>query len=96
MTRRTSPSVASTPASAQVGTPARRREHRPTHGVVSAKDPARMAPAQRLREIGAILAAGFRRQLEIRSNCLDDRDQVERACELGAVNALENATEETA
>ena len=56
-----------------------------------------MAPDARLRELGAILATAFRRQLENTGpNCLDDRDQSERACELGAVNALENPTEETA
>ena len=76
---------------------ATRREHSPTHGVVCAQDPARMTPEARLRELGAILAAGFRRQLENEgSNCLADRDQSEAACEIGAVNALENPTEETA
>ncbi len=50
-----------------------------------------MTPAERLRELGAILAAGFRRQLEnTGANCLADRDQVERACETEVVDSLEN------
>ena len=52
-----------------------------------------MSPEERLAELGQILAAGFRRQHENRSNCLDDRDQAERACELGVVNSPENPEE---
>ena len=52
-----------------------------------------MAPDARLAELGAILATGFRRQHETRSNCLADRGQAERACELGVVNSPENLKE---
>ena len=92
---RTSRSVASSPASKHGATSIRRSRHAATHGVVCAQNPARMTPTARMRELGAILAAGFLRQLENRSNSLDDRAQVERACELG-VNGLENPKEKTA
>ena len=50
---------------------------------------ARMAPDSRVAEVGAILAAGFRRLLENGSNCLADRGQSERACEPGVANSPE-------
>ena len=56
-------------------------------------DPASMSPEERLAELGEILARGFRRQHENRSNCLADRGQSERACELGVVNSPENPKE---
>ena len=68
-----------------------------TQGPVCAQDPARMTPEARLRELGAILAAGFRRQHENnRSNCLGDRGHPERACETGTVNSPENPEEGSA
>ena len=61
--------------------------------LVAHRDPASMSPAERLAELGANLAAGFRRQHENLSNCLADRGQSEGACELGAVNSPENPKE---
>ena len=59
-----------------------------------AQDPARLAPDARLRELGAILAAGFHRQPENKGpNCLADRGQSEGACETGVVNSPENPKE---
>ena len=52
-----------------------------------------MAPDARLAELGAILAAGFRRQRENRSNCLADRGQPEGACETEVVDSLESPEE---
>ncbi len=52
-----------------------------------------MAPEARQRELVAILAAGARRLLENRSNCLADRGQSEGACETEAVDSLENPKE---
>ena len=64
--------------------------------MICRRDPGLMSPADRLAELGAILAAGFRRQLENRLNSLDDRAQVERACEPEVVNSLENPNEDPA
>ena len=69
-------------------------QHAATQGPVRAQDPARMSPEARLAELGAILAAGFRRQLENKGpNCLADRGQPEGACETGVVNSPENPKE---
>jgi hypothetical protein len=66
------------------------REHGATQALLRAQDPARMAPEARLVELGALLAEGFRRQLENASKDLAGGDQVEPACEPEAFDALEN------
>ena len=72
-------------------------EHRATQAVVRAQDPARLTPEARLAELGQILAAGFRRQLEnTGQKGLDVCPQSERACETEVVDSLESPTEETA
>ena len=94
MTRAPSRRVASEPRPGRGVASLAVAQHGATQGVVRAQDPARMAPDARLRELGAILAAGFRRQLENKGpNCLAERNQPEGACETGAVNSPENPEE---
>ena len=93
MTRAPSRRVASEPRPGRGAASPAAAQHGAAQGVVCAQDPARMTPEARLAELGAILAAGFRRQHETRSNCLADRGQPEGACETGAVNSPENLKE---
>ncbi len=63
---------------------------------VRSKDPGELTAAERVSEIGAILAAGFYRQRENRSKPLDDRGHSERGCEIGVVDSPENPEEGSA
>ncbi len=96
MTRAPSRRVASEPRPGRGAASLAAAEHGATQGIVCAQDPARMTPEARLAELGQILATGFRRQRENRSNCLADRGQSERACELGAVNSPEKPANQEA
>ncbi len=93
MTRAPSRRVASEPRPGRGAASPAAAQHGATDAVVRPQDPARMAPEARLAELGKILAAGFRRQRENRSKCLDDRGQPEGACETGVVNSPENPKE---
>ena len=61
--------------------------------MIRQKDAALMSAAQRMAEIGSLLALGYRRSRLSRSNCLDDHGQSKGACEPGAVDSLENPKE---
>lgn len=90
MTRPKSRCVAPAPQVAKTAPGGERSEYGATQAFVCPQDPARMSPEERRAELGSMLAEGFRRQLENRSNCLATGDQPERACEGEAFDSLEN------
>ena len=58
--------------------------------------PAQMSPAQRMAEVGGLLARGFRRSRLSRSNCLADRTPAERPCEPVVYAPESNGTKDVA
>ena len=63
----------------------------PAASAATRRDPGTMAKAEVLAELGALLAAGWRRALS-RRKALDDREQVEAACDQ-RVDAAESGME---
>jgi hypothetical protein len=90
VTRPTSRRVAPAPRRAPTGTETRRSEHGAPYAPVRATDPARMTPAERRAELGALLAAGYARQLENLRNGLAGGDHTSPVCEGEAFDCLEN------
>lgn len=90
MTRHTSRPVAPAAQAAHAASISDRSEHSATQGLLGARGPARMDPKARLAELAALLAEGFRRQLENAPNRLASGCHVEPGCESGAFDALEN------
>lgn len=89
MTRPVSRRVAPERRTARTTPVGGRSEHAATQALTW-RDPARMTPAERLAEVGSILAAGHARQLENFANGLACGGQPERACEAEAFDSLEN------